>query len=134
MREGGILTFKRELGNLGEDIAVVFLEKHGFRLIERNYFKKWGEIDIVSKKDGVLRFIEVKTVSYETHSEAIPQETIRPEENMHPQKLGRLYRTIESYIMENKMADSWQIDLVTVKIDRKRRKARVEMIENIIME
>lgn len=134
MREGGILTFKRELGNLGEDIAVVFLEKHGFRLIERNYFKKWGEIDIVSKKDGVLRFIEVKTVSYETHSEAISQETIRPEENMHPQKLGRLYRTIESYIMENKMADSWQIDLVTVKIDRKRRKARVEMIENIIME
>ena len=134
MREGSILTFKRELGNLGEDIAVVFLEKHGFRLIERNYFKKWGEIDIVSKKDGVLRFIEVKTVSYETHSESISQETIRPEENMHPQKLGRLYRTIESYIMENKMADSWQIDLVTVKIDRKRRKARVEMIENIIME
>jgi len=36
--------------------------------------------------------------------------------------------------MENKMADSWQIDLVTVKIDRKRRKARVEMIENIITE
>ena len=55
------LTEKRRLGDLGENIACSFLEKRGFEIIERNYLRKWGEIDIVTKKGGVVRFIEVKS-------------------------------------------------------------------------
>ncbi len=56
-------TEKRKTGDLGEEIAVMFLMKQGFSIVERNYLRKWGEIDIVAKKDGTLYFVEVKTVS-----------------------------------------------------------------------
>ena len=57
------LTDKQKIGNLGEDIGCKFLVKRGFSIKDRNYRKKWGEIDIVVEKDAVLHFIEVKTVS-----------------------------------------------------------------------
>ena len=56
-----------EIGRLGEDIACRFLKEKGFKVVERNYWKKWGEIDIVAEKEGVLRFIEVKTVTRENN-------------------------------------------------------------------
>ena len=60
MKQNGLKTAKRRLGDIGENLACVFLEKRGFEILERNYLRKWGEIDIVTKKDGVIRFIEVK--------------------------------------------------------------------------
>jgi putative endonuclease len=56
-----IFTSKTQIiGEIGENIAVKFLMKHNFQILERNYTKKWGEIDIVGKKLGKLHFIEVK--------------------------------------------------------------------------
>ncbi len=115
-------TQKRRVGDVGENIACVFLEKRGFKIVERNYMKKWGEIDIVARKDSVTRFIEVKSVS---------GGQFRPEENMHPGKLRRLYRTIETYLMDRRVDGDWQLDLITVRLDPVSRSARVEMIENI---
>jgi Holliday junction resolvase-like predicted endonuclease len=70
------ITEKRKTGNLGEDIAAMFLMKHGFGIIERNYLRKWGEIDIVAKKGGVLHFVEVKTVSCGTRG-TVPHENLQ---------------------------------------------------------
>ena len=49
------------LGKDGEDIAAVFLEKKGFRIIEKNYRTAFGEIDIIAQDRGVIVFVEVKT-------------------------------------------------------------------------
>jgi hypothetical protein len=49
-------------GKLGENIAVVFLEKRGFQIIDRNYRNKAGEIDIVAQKDDFYYVVEVKTL------------------------------------------------------------------------
>ncbi|MBI2121043.1 MAG: YraN family protein [Parcubacteria group bacterium] len=57
------ITEKRKIGDLGEDVATMFLMKQGFKVLERNYLRKWGEIDIIAKKDQKLYFVEVKTVS-----------------------------------------------------------------------
>ena len=123
----GKLTEKRRLGDIGENIACGFLEKKGFEIIERNYLRKWGEIDIVTKKGGVVRFIEVKSgVTRGT-------DTYRLEENMHPWKLKRLARIMQTYLLEKKLDCEWQLDLITVKMDEINRKARVEMIENIVI-
>ena len=129
-------TEKRALGDLGEDIACKFLAKKGFLVIERNYLRKWGEIDIIAKKDGKIHFIEVKSVSREILP-AISHETpsgYRPEDNLHPWKLKRLARTIETYLLQNGSRETdWQFDVITVYINKKDRISRVFMLENIIL-
>ncbi len=52
---------KKELGQKGEELALRFLKKNGYRLIERNYTCKMGEVDIVAREKDILAFIEVKT-------------------------------------------------------------------------
>ena len=121
-------TAKRKLGDLGENIASNFLENKGFEIIERNYLKKWGEIDIITRKSGVIHFIEVKSVTHGTFDD-----NYRPEENMHPQKLKRLSRAMQTYLIDRKLDCDWQLDLVTVKIDQQTRRAKIELIENIIV-
>lgn len=51
---------KRSIGNSYEQIAYKYLESIGYTIIERNFKSRSGEIDIVAKKDGYIRFIEVK--------------------------------------------------------------------------
>lgn len=129
-------TEKRKLGDIGENIACEFLRKRGFEILERNYLRKWGEIDIVARKGGVMRFVEVKSVSCRTLPAPVSSETgsrYRPEDNMHPWKLKRLGRTIQTYMLHKKLDCDFQLDLVTVQMDMNTRQARVEMIENIVI-
>jgi putative endonuclease len=125
-------TEKRRLGDIGENIACEFLTKRGFKVIEKNYLRKWGEIDIVASKDGVMRFVEVKSVKGSV-SGVTSNDMYRPEDNMHPWKLKRLSRVIQTYLLEKRIDQDWQLDLVTVKIDESIKKARVEILENIII-
>lgn len=128
-------TEKRKLGDIGENVACEYLRRHGFEIVERNYLRKWGEIDIVAKKGPILHFVEVKSVSREnlpidgSHGTS---DKYRAEDNMHPWKLKRLYRTIETYLLHKKHVGDWQLDLITVQISLKTREARVEMMENIV--
>jgi len=138
------LTEKRKTGNLGEDLACRFLMKHGFQIIDRNYLKKCGEIDIIAKKDSKIHFIEVKSVSCEIISSVSPETSdnnhFRPEDNIHAWKLQRLYKTIELYLIEKGVSGlpaqagetDWQIDVITVYIDKKRLISKVFLLENII--
>ena len=52
---------KKELGKKGEDLALRYLKKNGYRIFERNYVCKLGEVDIIAKEKDTLAFIEVKT-------------------------------------------------------------------------
>lgn len=114
------------VGTLGEDIAGNFLESKGFIVVNRNYSKKWGEIDIVAKKDGVIHFVEVKTVVDMKDSDQ------RPEENVHERKLKRLERAIQSYISEKKEGENeWQLDVVAIFLDLNKKEARVRFTENV---
>jgi putative endonuclease len=132
------LTKKRKTGNLGEDLACRFLMKHGFNIIERNYLKKCGEIDVVAKHHNTVHFIEVKSVSCET-LDNVPHETsnesFRPEDNVHPWKLQRLAKTILVYLSEKNISHEteWQFDVVTVYIDKKRLISKVFLLENVII-
>lgn len=128
-------TEKRKLGDIGENVACDFLKKRGFEIKERNYLRKWGEIDIVATKSNIIHFIEVKSVSCVTFDDVShgTEGEFRPEDNMHPWKLKRLSRVIQTYLLEKKLDQDWQLDLITVKIDQKKRLARAEIIENIII-
>ena len=112
-------------GELGEDLACRFLMKHDYSILERNYTKRLWEIDIIAEKSNKIHFIEVKSVSFYAN--------IRPEENMHPNKLQKIYRTIEVYIQEKDIKDKdWQLDLVCVLLDEVGKKAKFRVIENIV--
>ncbi|MCX6819951.1 MAG: YraN family protein [Candidatus Adlerbacteria bacterium] len=134
-------TKKREIGDLGEDIASKYLEKRGYIVLDRNYLKPWGELDIVARKDKKLHFIEVKTVRRESGQVSreaggdVTRGTVRPEENMHKKKVMRLHRALQTYMMEKKVGGEveWQIDLACVYLDFSSRRATVELFENIIL-
>lgn len=129
---------KRKLGDIGEEIACRFLRGKGFSIVEQNYLKKWGEIDVVAKKDGVVHFIEVKTVQSPLNPTPYTRNPAaeggyRPEENVHPQKLKRIHRAIQTYLMDRKLEGAeWQIDVVTVRLDLDSKRAKVELIENVV--
>jgi putative endonuclease len=123
---------KREVGNLGEEIACAFLIKKNFRIIERNYLKKWGEIDIIAVKDRVLTFIEVKSV---IDNRNFCSASFRPEENVHAKKQIRLRRTIQTYLAQRGYGPgaAFLFHILTVRMNTRTRRARVELIENIIL-
>src|SRR3989344_3957542 len=103
---------RKEVGKSGEDIACQFLARKGYKVIGRNYRKKWGEIDIIAEKDGVVRFIEVKAVS-QTGDFSREME-YRPEELVHRSKLEKVARTAALCMEEWRDKREYQIDVVGV--------------------
>lgn len=127
-----------QVGKVGEEVAARFLTQNGFEIKDRNYSKKWGELDIVAHKEGKLHFVEVKTVSWDSAEEGSGSRMsdYRPEDNMHPEKLRRLARVTESYLAgKRRMAgtESWQFDVAAVFLDMERRRARVKMLWDLIL-
>jgi len=124
---------RKLVGRAGEDVACQFLERKGFKILERNYRKPWGEIDIIAEKDNVVRFVEVKAVSRESIAD-ISREIgdYRPEEQVHPEKLKKIGRTAELYMGGKNDGREFQIDVVGVFLDMKRRKARCRLLEQVL--
>jgi putative endonuclease len=56
-----MVSRKQKVGKKGESIAVRYLKKQGFKVIEQNYRSKVGEIDIIAREKHNLVFVEVKT-------------------------------------------------------------------------
>lgn len=135
------LTHNQKIGQIGENVSVKHFVKLGFKILDRNYCKKWGEIDIIAKKDNILHFIEVKSVSCETFSSVksgssdVSYETLHPEENIHYWKRKRLARVIQTYLMEKNVSceTEWQVDMIAVFLNMKTKKAKIRFTENIIL-
>jgi len=130
---------KNQIGAFGEKIAANYLKKKGFAVLDTNYLKKWGEIDIVARETvgskQIMRFVEVKTVSYETKSaldHAVSHETWRPEEQVTTFKLQKLNRVIETWLSEHNCESDWQIDVIAVRIVPRERYATVTYLPNVI--
>lgn len=125
----------KSTGDLGETLACVYFEKQGFSIICRNYRKSWGELDIIARKAGIIHFIEVKTVSYETKDllfKAVSHGTWRPEEQVHEQKLKKLRRAIQTWLAENSWEGSWQVDVVGVRCVPRETYYTVNYISNVL--
>ena len=130
-------TQNKVIGNYGELIAANHLKRKGFIVLEMNYLKKWGEIDVIVQKDRKVHFVEVKTVSYGTKAElkaAVLRGTWRPEENVHDFKLKKLARAIDSWITEHNWEGDWQIDVAAVRIVPRETFASINIIENVIVD
>ena len=107
----------RAKGNVAEDQAVHYLTERGFCIVERNFYSRFGEIDIIAKKEGALHFVEVK--SGEDYEIAI--------QNITPTKLSRIIKTANVYMKKNAYDSDFCIDAVIVTPNC------IELIENITL-
>ena len=121
------------MGEIGENVAAQYLERKGFLIKERNYTKKWGEIDIVAKKGSRIHFIEVKSQSVDLVKNLKYIDSYKPEQNMHFAKVERLKRTLQTYLIERNVYLDWQFDLIIVYLDEANRKAKVKYMDNLIL-
>lgn len=117
-------------GLIGERIAEMFLVKHGYTIIERNSTKRCGEIDIISRKSGVLHFVEVKLLKNLVPRETGPQ---NPFENITFHKMEKMKRTVLSWLAENNVPreTKFQIDGIAVSYNSETKMASVKLLENI---
>lgn len=124
-----------EIGKKGEEIACGYLINKGCEIVERNHWRKWGEIDIICLRKGILHFVEVKTVTRETWSQN-NKDSYEAQDNMHLYKTQRLKRVIETYLLENKVSyeTKWQIDILLVYVDRDQDLLKVEPMFNVVFE
>ena len=125
-------TNKQTIGQKGEDLAVIYLKKQGFQVIERNYWQKWGEIDIIASKNEIIHFVEVKTVSRDRLEDQAGND-YEPEDNVHVWKRQRLARTIQTYLLARKTGDEveWQVDVLSVYLDREGNLLKVDWLEDV---
>ena len=84
---------RKELGNRGEEIAVRYLKKQRYTILERNYRSRYGEIDIICSRDQVIVFVEVKTRTSTSYGS--PEESITRSKQEHIRKVALIY--LESY-------------------------------------
>lgn len=119
--------FNRALGKLGEDNASDYLVKNGFKIIEKNYSTKFGEIDLIAVKNNILRFIEVKLKKGEDFG--------TPEEMIDKNKLFQVTRMSQFYLMAKpdvaKKYDRYSIDAICVVVNEDEELERIDVYENI---
>jgi putative endonuclease len=104
----------RERGAFGEERACAFLEERGFQIVARNFHSRFGEIDIIAKKEGVLHFIEVKSGEGE------------PIYKITPSKLSKIIKTADIFMQKQGIDIDYTFDAVIVTED-------IELIENITL-
>ncbi len=127
---------KRKIGDFGESIAAKFLMKQGFVVVERNYLRPWGEIDLIVRKGSEYHFVEVKSsiVSNYSRNTSVTHETLRPEENIHEKKLLRMNKAVVTYCLEKGInEENVCIDAVIVKISPDFKKVKVILMDNIVL-
>jgi len=132
MAPGKAKTHNKETGGLGEEVACIYLERRGFTVVDRNYTKPWGEIDIVAEKDGIVHFIEVKAVSRGTFDDGSRESDYRPEELATRAKLHKVSRTATLYMESKRDEREYQVDVIGVLLDQEKKVARCRFFDQAL--
>ncbi len=130
---------RKQLGKFGEDIAVKYLKKRGYKILARNWQNKWGEIDIVAsppttflqkvvggKKKKIIVFCEVKTIE--------KKPGFSPEDEIDWKKERQLSKMAQIYLSSNKipLESPWRIDVLAIEIDPFSENPSIRHFENVI--
>jgi len=102
--------FRKALGSKGEDLAVRYLTKKGYKVIERNYRCQWGEIDLVAREGDTLVFVEIKSRS--SSGFGLPQDAVGRF------KQEKLIQVARAYMAEHRLPETIpaRFDVVAVQL------------------
>jgi len=113
---------KKNTGKIGEDIAVKFLTRKGYQILERNWRIRSGEIDIVADDNGTMVFVEVKARSsteYGTGEEAIT-----------PHKKKKIINAAKAYLKYGGKDLPCRFDVISILFDEKRKVKEINHIKD----
>ncbi|HZF70050.1 YraN family protein [Sulfuricurvum sp.] len=107
----------RARGNIAEERGCEYLRNNGLRIIDRNVYNRFGEIDIIAMHNNVLHFVEVKSAM--TYEQAV--------NNITRAKLQKLNRAIQTYLQQKRLNLEYCIDALIITDNE------IEWIENITL-
>ena len=111
------------LGRQGEALAVAYLRKNGYQILERNLRMKFGEIDLVARKAGTLCFVEIKARTSLQFG--------WPEEGVTAEKQRRLGRLASGYLQRRGLSEvPVRFDVVSVLLAPDGSGSRIRLIKN----
>lgn len=115
-----------ELGRQGEDLAVSWMERRGYRILGRNVRTRLGEIDLVAGRGQLVVIVEVKTRRSD--------EAGSPLESITPIKAHRLRRMAEAYMIDAGLAEDHdvRIDCIGIRMGRMPGEERIDHVENAV--
>ena len=111
------------MGEKGEALGSLYLVDQGFQIGERNVRTRFGEIDLIARKNGEIYFVEIKTRTSVSHG--------HPLESLPPYRVERLRRMAEWYLQRKKEGDR-PAHLSLLGIDLSREPVRFDFIADII--
>lgn len=95
-----------ELGKLGEELAVDYLQKEGYDILDTNWTFQKAEIDIIAKKENILAIVEVKTRS--SIDFGLPQDFVKPK------KIQLLVKAVDAYVVEKNIDTNVRFDIIAI--------------------
>lgn len=113
---------RKVLGGKGEALAVTFLKKRGYKVIERNYRCPWGEIDLIAREKDTLVFVEIK--SRNSSEFGLPQDAVGPSKQRKIIQVAKAYMS-EHHVQETIAA---RFDVVAIQLTSSRPK--IELIKD----
>lgn len=110
----------RKFGDAGEDLACRYLEKNGYKILERNkHYSRFCELDIIAQEKNTVVFVEVKT--RRTNDYGLPLEAITKT------KLQNIVKGVQYYLSENKIKN-YRIDVVGITL---KPEVKIQHIKNV---
>ena len=102
------MLHKKSLGQYGEQIALKYYQKLGYKLIRQNYYCRWGELDLVLMKNKQTLVVEVKTRSGQQFSWA--------EESINTKKIANIYQAYQMLAQEQKLNYFFDLEALIIEI------------------
>ncbi|WP_397444677.1 YraN family protein [Polaribacter sp. R77954] len=112
-----------ELGKKGEQLAVDFLIKNDYKILEKNYRYLKAEVDIIAQKKDVLAAVEVKTRTSSYFG--------NPEEFVNPKKIKLLISAIDNYVVERDLEVDVRFDIIAIINNKK--EIKIEHLEDAFL-
>ncbi|MBU0578258.1 YraN family protein [Patescibacteria group bacterium] len=115
---------KKEIGKKGEEMAIDYLKKNGYEILDTNYQKREGEIDLIAYdpvSDEIV-FIEVKTRRSQAYG--------YPEEAVDQDKVEKIMTVGRTWLEEKDKVDVfWRIDIIAIELNYT--PPKIEQFKNI---
>lgn len=121
-----MVTERTSLGLAAEEAVAQHLRKIGFTILDRNWRRPWGELDIVADKQGMVHFVEVKASRQQIAG-------FDPFLRADGRKMHKVKRTAQTWLSHHRYSPEteWQMDIASVIMDPNLPEPAIEIFENI---